>query len=134
MGSCNSGGRSLDDAMALRRHPRRLRRALAALHPAAADDNPDGNEPPPPPLEAALGQAEGQAFLLEGHPESPYNGLYARAGETPNGFPKFINPSGIHLYRYQDYEQWFLWRVSSALLPRLLTGCWLLGAGRWRTA
>ena len=62
-------------------------------------------------LRAALTQADGVAFLLEGHVEPAYNGLYIRVGETPDGFPRFRNSSGMHLYRYQDYEQWFLWRV-----------------------
>ena len=92
---------------------RRLHAVLTGLG-AAADD--DGSVPP---LQAALAQATGQGFLIEGHPEPAYNGLYARVGETPDGFPRFSNPSGMHLYRYQDYEQWFLWQVlRSPELPR----------------
>jgi len=64
-----------------------------------------------PPLQLALAQAEGNGFLLEGHPEPAYNGLYARAGETPDGWPRFENTTGMHLYRYQEYEQWFLWEA-----------------------
>ena len=84
-----------------------------------------------PPLQLALAQTEGNGFLIEGHPEPLYNGLYARVGETPDGWPRFENAAGMHLYRCecgqalclvsgsdpthavpdQEYEQWFLWEA-----------------------
>ena len=39
-----------------------------------------------------------------------YNGVYRRVGEELHGgFPRYEHASsGMHLYRYQAYEEWFL--------------------------
>ena len=39
-----------------------------------------------------------------------YNGVYRRVGqELHGGFPRYEHASsGVHLYRYQAYEKWFV--------------------------
>ena len=52
-------------------------------------------------------QAQAAAFLLEGHPQAAFNGLYRTASEH-NGFPVFRNGRGMHCLRSQATHAWFL--------------------------
>ena len=47
------------------------------------------------------------AFALEGHPTAAYNGTYRPRGQH-EGWPRFENEHGMHLYRYRPDEEWFL--------------------------
>jgi len=53
------------------------------------------------------------AFALEGHPIAAYNGTYRPRGQH-EGWPRFENEHGMHLFRYQPRERWFL---NSAFTP-----------------
>ena len=65
-----------------------------------------------PQQRAARAQAErlGAAggLQLEGHPLPACNGVYRRVGEELHGgFPRYVHASsGMHLYRYQEEEEW----------------------------
>ena len=52
-------------------------------------------------------QAQAAAFLLEGHPQAAFNGLYRTVSEH-NGFPVFRNGRGMHCLRSQATHAWFL--------------------------
>jgi hypothetical protein len=47
------------------------------------------------------------AFALEGHPTAACNGTYRPRGQH-EGWPRFENEQGMHLYRYRPNEQWLL--------------------------
>ena len=53
------------------------------------------------------------AFALEGHPTAAFNGTYRPRGQH-EGWPRFENERGMHLFRYRLDEEWFL---SSAFTP-----------------
>jgi hypothetical protein len=54
----------------------------------------------------AMAQASAAvALLVERQPDKEYNGDYRQVGEH-DGFPRYSNGSGMHLYRCQEYEQW----------------------------
>ena len=50
------------------------------------------------------------AFALEGHPIAAFNGTYRPQGQH-EGWPRFENEHGRHLYRYRPDERWFLERA-----------------------
>ena len=47
------------------------------------------------------------AFAVEGHPSAAYNGTYRPRGQH-EGWPRFENERGGHLYRHRPMERWFL--------------------------
>ena len=47
------------------------------------------------------------AFAVEGHPQAFCNGSYRPRGQH-EGWPRFENEQGMHLFRYRPDEQWFL--------------------------
>ena len=53
------------------------------------------------------------AFAVEGHPIAACNGTYRPRGQH-EGWPRFENERGRHLYRYRPTEEWFL---SPAFTP-----------------
>ena len=59
------------------------------------------------------------AFAVEGHPLAAYNGTYRPRGQH-EGWPRFENEQGMHLFRYRPYEQWLL---DSAFTPES-AACW----------
>ena len=50
------------------------------------------------------------AFALEGHPWADCNGTYRPRGQH-EGWPRFENEQGRHLYRRRPRERWFLARA-----------------------
>ena len=77
------------------------------------------------------------AFALEGHPQAAYNGTYRPRGQH-EGWPRFENEHGRHLFRYRPYEQWYLERAftpeSDACLGKIAAaeGPIPTGAQRWQ--
>ena len=53
------------------------------------------------------------ALALEDHPVAAVNGTYRPRGQH-EGWPRFENERGSHLFRYRPTEQWFL---SNAFTP-----------------
>ena len=53
------------------------------------------------------------AFAVEGHPLATYNGTYRPRGQH-EGWPRFENEHGMHLFRYRPDEEWHL---SNAFTP-----------------
>jgi len=47
------------------------------------------------------------AFALEGHPTAVFNGTYRPRGQH-EGWPRFENEHGGHLFRYRPGEAWLL--------------------------
>ena len=47
------------------------------------------------------------AFAVEGHPTAAFNGTYRPRGQH-EGWPRFENEHGSHLYRYRPTERWYL--------------------------
>ena len=47
------------------------------------------------------------AFALEGHPMPAFNGTYHPRGQH-EGWPRFENEHGMHLFRYKPKERWHL--------------------------
>jgi hypothetical protein len=79
------------------------------------------------------------AFALEGHPIAAYNGTYRPRGQH-EGWPRFENEHGKHLFRYRPDERWFL---ESAFTPESAAGTGYIaaaegpiptGAQRWQCA
>ena len=79
------------------------------------------------------------AFAVEGHPLAAFNGTYRPRGQH-EGWPRFENEHGRHLYRYRPGERWFL---ASAFTPEsdACQGCIVAaegpiptGAQRWQCA
>ena len=77
------------------------------------------------------------AFAVEGHPTAAFNGTYRRRGQH-EGWPRFENEHGLHLYRRRPNEEWFL---SNAFTPEsdacagaiaAAEGPIPTGAQRWR--
>jgi hypothetical protein len=77
------------------------------------------------------------AFALEGHPMAAFNGTYRPRGQH-EGWPRFENEHGIHLFRYRPNEQWLL---ATAFRPQSGTSAGSIaaaegpiptGAQRWR--
>ena len=64
------------------------------------------------PLCAAVQAA---AFAVEGHPSAAYNGTYRPRGQH-EGWPRFENEQGMHLFRYRPGERWYL---SDAFTPEI---------------
>ena len=46
-------------------------------------------------------------FALEGHPTAACNGTYRPRGQH-EGWPRFENEHGMHLFRYRPDEEWLL--------------------------
>ena len=76
------------------------------------------------------------AFAVEGHPAAAFNGTYRPRGQH-EGWPRFENEQGMHLYRYRPKERWLL---SPAFRPesgagngyiRAAEGPIPTGAQRW---
>ena len=59
------------------------------------------------------------AFAVEGHPSAAYNGTYRLRGQN-EGWPRFENEHGMHLFRYRPTERWLL---SNAFTPES-DGCY----------
>jgi len=53
------------------------------------------------------------AFAVEGHPDAAFNGTYRPRGQH-EGWPRFENEQGKHLFRYRPDEEWYL---SDAFTP-----------------
>ena len=47
------------------------------------------------------------AFAVEGHPTAAFNGTYRPRGQH-EGWPRFENEQGSHLFRYRPTERWLL--------------------------
>ena len=47
------------------------------------------------------------AFAVEGHPIAAFNGTYRPRGQH-EGWPRFENGQGRHLFRYRPSERWLL--------------------------
>ena len=47
------------------------------------------------------------AFAVEGHPTAAFNGTYRPRGQH-EGWPRFENERGMHLFRRRPNEQWLL--------------------------
>ena len=59
---------------------------------------------------APCAAVQAAAFAVEGHPTAAYNGTY-RPREQHEGWPRFENEHGMHLFRYRPTEKWFLERA-----------------------
>ena len=77
------------------------------------------------------------AFAVEGHPTAACNGTYRPRG-LHEGWPRFENEHGMHLFRRRPTERWFL---STAFTPEsdacagyiaAAEGPISTGAQRWR--
>ncbi len=56
---------------------------------------------------APCAAVQAAAFALEGHPMAAYNGTYRPRGQH-EGWPRFENERGRHLFRYRPTERWLL--------------------------
>jgi hypothetical protein len=71
-----------------------------------------------PLAEPLCAVVQAAAFAVEGHPAGPINGTYRPRGQH-EGWPRFENERGMHLYRYRPGERWFL---GNAFTPEK-SGC-----------
>ena len=60
-----------------------------------------------PLAEPLCAVVQAAAFAVEGHPIAAFNGAYRRRGQH-EGWPRFENEQGRHLFRYQSHERWHL--------------------------
>ena len=86
---------------------------------------------------APCAAVQAAAFAVEGHPTAACNGTYRPRGQH-EGWPRFENEQGMHLYRYRPSEQWLL---NNAFTPErnactgyiaAAEGLIPTGAQRWR--
>ena len=68
---------------------------------------------PGPPLSPLRCGVQAAAFAVEGHPTARFNGTYRPRGQH-EGWPRFENEHGRHLFRYRPDKRWFL---SPAFTP-----------------
>ena len=66
-----------------------------------------------PLAEPCCAVVQAAAFAVEGHPTAAFNGTYRPRGQH-EGWPRFENEHGRHLFRRRPTEKWFL---SSAFTP-----------------
>ena len=66
-----------------------------------------------PLAEPLCAVVQAAAFAVEGHPDADCNGTYRPRGQH-EGWPRFENEHGKHLYRYRPDEEWFF---STAFTP-----------------
>ena len=60
-----------------------------------------------PLAEPLCAVVQAAAFAVEGHPTAAFNGTYRPRGQH-EGWPRFENEQGMHLYRYRPDERWLL--------------------------
>ena len=60
-----------------------------------------------PLAEPRCAAVQAAAFAVEGHPTAAFNGTYRPRGQH-EGWPRFENERGRHLYRYRPREEWYL--------------------------
>eukprot|EP01045_Picozoa_sp_COSAG04_P035313 COSAG04_NODE_8096_length_1024_cov_0.887568_1_plen_189_part_01 len=61
----------------------------------------------PRQLPAAGEKPEATGFLLEGHPQPAFNGVY-RLHSEHEGWPVLKNANGMYCHRYAPYDVWFV--------------------------
>ena len=66
-----------------------------------------------PLAEPLCAVVQAAAFAVEGHPIAAINGTYRPRGQH-EGWPRFENEQGRHLFRYRPDEEWHL---STAFTP-----------------
>ena len=90
-----------------------------------------------PLAEPLCAVVQAAAFAVEGHPIAAYNGTYRPRGQH-EGWPRFENEHGRHLFRSRPDKQW---RLSSGFTPErdgcrghiaAAEGPSPTGAQRWR--
>ena len=66
-----------------------------------------------PLAEPLCAVVQAAAFAVEGHPTAAFNGTYRPRGQH-EGWPRFENEHGRHLFRYRPNERWLLNRAFTS--------------------
>jgi hypothetical protein len=77
-----------------------------------------------PLAEPLCAVVQAAAFAVEGHPTAAFNGTYRPRGQH-EGWPRFENEQGSHLFRYRPTEKWYLER---AFTPESAACCGYIAA------